>query len=274
MSSPDTADTASHPAMRLKLQAKDPRTVRELRARGLECQSGLQIGSRLTAETPIRLSSAVLIGSCELGAFTYVGSGSELRNARIGRFCSIAANVALGPAEHPLDWVSSHPVGFDGVRYFDEYPDWSAFTSTEVRFRGNSRTTHIGHDVWIGRNAIVRQGVTVGDGAVIAGGAFVNRDVAPYTIVAGTPARVVRTRFDTPLIEQLSALQWWQWRLDRQRTGLDFSNVTDFVTQLAQLLERGQLQAFTPPRHALHRQNDELVIESLPSLPHSLATPS
>lgn len=244
----------------ITLPARDLQSTRRAKQLGLDCTDLKQVGTSLVFEPPARLSTATVIGRCQIGAFSYVGGGSELRNVQIGRFCSIAANVALGPAEHPLGWVSSHPVGFDGVRYFDRHEDWESFAARGARFKGNAALTVIGNDVWIGRNAIVRQGVTVGDGAVIAGGAFVNQDVPPYAIVAGMPAKVIRSRFPVELIELLLALRWWTWRLEPDRHGLDYDDPEQFVRKLRKLLEQRTLQPFAPHRYAVAKAEDGYTI--------------
>lgn len=234
----------------------DREGVRLLRKKGLHAINVAQIGRRLLFERPARISSATVIGACSIGAFSYVGPGCEIRNSHIGRFCSIAANVALGPAEHPLDWLSSHPFQFDGVRYFDEYEEWGVFSSGTNKFNGNSSSTCIGHDVWIGRNAIIRQGVTIGSGSVVAGGAFVNKDVEPYSIVAGVPARFIRYRFDPSIIEKLLNLEWWEWKLQPVDHKIDFSNIDAAIDKISELLSKGLLARFAPVRSFVEKVGD------------------
>ncbi|NDV50408.1 CatB-related O-acetyltransferase [Yangia sp. PrR003] len=136
-----------------------------------------------------------------------------MKNSDIGRFCSIAANVAIGPPEHPTDWVSSHPIQYDGLRWFDDCEHWRQYEDHGTVFRGNRKRTVIGHDVWIGRNAIIRQGVTVGTGAIIGANAFVGKDVAPYSIVGGVPANPIRRRFSDELCERLLESEWWDYQM-------------------------------------------------------------
>jgi acetyltransferase-like isoleucine patch superfamily enzyme len=118
----------------------------------------------------------------------------------IGSFCSISANVQiyLG-GEHRLDWVTTSPlcVMFEDKRITDY-----DFSKGDVI---------IGNDVWLGGNVIILSGVTVGDGAVVANGAVVSRDVAPYSIVAGNPARLIKYRFSAEMIKELLQIKWWDW---------------------------------------------------------------
>lgn len=168
-----------------------------------------QVSRSITFEPGVKLSDTGCLGDERIGIFSYLGNDSEIKNADIGRFCSIARNVAIGAPEHPLDWVSSHPIQYDGLRWFDSIEAWGEFSDDSEVFRGNRKRTRIGNDVWIGRNAIIRQGVTVGTGAVIGANAFVNRDVPPYAIVGGVPAKVIKHRFPPEMIERLLASEWW-----------------------------------------------------------------
>lgn len=220
-----------------------------LKQKGLDIARVSQLGAQTDFEVPVRISTATIVGTCSLGAFTYAAGGSEIRNATVGRFCSIAANVAIGPAEHPIDWLSSHPFAYDGVRYFDAHEDWRTFASRAARFRGNGRTTKVGNDVWIGRNVVVRQGVTVGDGAIIAAGSFVNHDVEPYTIVGGAPARTIRRRFSEELSTALVELTWWNWEIKPDVNGLDLTNPQATIEKLKTLIDSKVVEPFRPTVH-------------------------
>jgi chloramphenicol O-acetyltransferase type B len=140
-----------------------------------------------------------------IGAMTYVRSGSELLNVRtIGRFCSISNNVVIGQSKggrgHPLSWVSTHPFQLDTDDVDDESND--------------TLGTVIGNDVWIGRDAMIMEGVTIGTGAVIAARSLVTHDVPEYAIVAGTPAKVIRYRHPSELVSKLLESRWWETDLD------------------------------------------------------------
>lgn len=239
----------------------DKNALTTLAEYGLHASTNIkQIGGSLEYEAPIRLSTAVLIGACRIGAFTYIGSGSEVRRASIGRFCSIAANVAIGPAEHPVDWLSSHPFVFDGVRYFDSDENWQDFINPELRFRGNSAVTEVGNDVWIGRNSIIKQGVKVGNGAIIAGGSFVSKDVPDYAIMGGVPARLIRYRFDPKTIELLKGIEWWNYKLESHKNSINFGDARKSISQIQSLIENGMLNEFNPKIYLVKRCNDKFKI--------------
>jgi len=142
----------------------------------------------------------------ELGDYSYLGPGCMVADARIGRFCAIAAQVRISAPNHPLDRPSQHR-----FTYCPEY--YSAGAQRDHTFFRDRRADRvvIGNDVWIGHAVIVVPGVTVGDGAVLAAGAVVTRDVAPYTIVGGVPAKQIRERFSRDIAAQLAATAWWNW---------------------------------------------------------------
>ena len=145
-----------------------------------------------------------------IGRFTYGGATFKLWSAgervTVGAFCSFAEDVLIfGGGEHRPDWVTTHPLRI-------------AFGSPGAGGDGHPHTkgaTIIGNDVWIGHGAMILSGVTVGDGACIGAGAVVARDVPPYWIVAGTPARGVRQRFSEGQIASLLDIGWWNWPVAR-----------------------------------------------------------
>ncbi len=232
-----------------------PLTIKYLRSLGLDIDNIKFIGRSLTFESPIRVRSSHLIGNVDIGAFTYVGQGCELRNCTIGRFGSIAVNVSIGPAEHPVDWLSSHPFMFDGVTYFNESNSWGGFSSSKHRFTGNGKRTIVGNDVWIGRNVVIRQGVTIGDGAIIAAGSFVNKDVPPYAVFAGVPAKLIKFRFSDCMIQRLTAISWWNFMLEPDKNEINFQNVENAVSILEQLIENNSLSVFLPEKYKVDMVN-------------------
>lgn len=138
----------------------------------------------------------------EMGDCSYAGKNLTCWHSRIGKYCSISWNVSIGGADHDYSKITTH--GFLYVEGFGiSHPDnWGGYD----RF---IRQCTIGNDVWIGCHAIIKRGVTIGDGAVIASGAVVTKDVEPYTIVAGVPAKIIGRRCDQELAARLSRTEWW-----------------------------------------------------------------
>jgi len=168
-------------------------------------------------EPTVKLREATIGRCCEvlgdtaieytsLGDYSYLGPGCMIADAQIGRLSAIAAQVRIGAPNHPLDRPSQHR-----FTYCPEY--YTADAQRDHAFFRQRRADRvaIGNDVWIGHAVIVMPGVRVGDGAVLAAGAVVTRDVTPYTIVGGVPARQIRERFNRKIAAQLSEIAWWNW---------------------------------------------------------------
>lgn len=164
--------------------------------------------SRLGRFTEVGEGTRLLHAS--LGDYSYVERFGDIAHAEIGRFSNIASFVRIGPTDHPLGTASLHHFVYRSSKYWPEMPDDEAFFAHR-----RSRVAHVGHDTWIGHGAIVKPEVTVGHGAVVAAGAVVTKDVAPYAIVAGVPAKRLRERQPRKVAERLIALGWWDWSHER-----------------------------------------------------------
>lgn len=187
---------------------------------------------RLSSGGPV-IQPGCDITECTFGAYTEVGAGSRLShshlgdysycdrfadiaNARIARFANIASFVRIGATDHPLDTAACHHFLYRSADYWDDAETDAAFFAHR-----RSRVAYIGNDTWLGHGAMIKPEVTVGDGAVVAAGAIVTRDVAPYTIVAGAPARLSRERQPREIAERLRRLAWWDWPHEELRAGLE-----------------------------------------------------
>jgi acetyltransferase-like isoleucine patch superfamily enzyme len=214
------------------------------------CVGDISLTSSATVEAPCRIDAG-LHGNTTVGAFTYLLSG-HVWNTDIGRFCSIAPNVTIGPGEHPIDWLSTHPfvndwgdsvLGFSRVG--DIYGDWLGAPVT--RTNPHQRTT-IGSDVWIGQNVVILAGVNIGHGAIIGAGSVVTKDVPSYAIMGGVPARLIRYRSENHINDLLS-LAWWEFDLRPIIPELDLSDLTRSLPDIRNAIEAGRIQKATYPRY-------------------------
>jgi len=174
------------------------------------------VDSRFAAYVEIGRGSRIAHSSFD--DYSYCDRYADIANAEIGKFANIASFSRIGPTDHPMAQPSLHHFLYRSASYWDDAEDDPEFFAHR-----QSRIAKIGHDTWIGHGAVVRPEVSIGHGAVVASGAVVTRDVPPYMIVAGIPAKPLKERFPAQIAERLLALAWWNWSHVRLRQTL-----TDF----------------------------------------------
>lgn len=190
--------------------------------------------TKLSATEPLIQPDCQIVNSgfgawCEVGRgsrvinstfedYSYCDRLSDIANTTVGKFANIAAMTRIGPTDHPMDHASLHHFLYRSAYYWDDVEDDADFFA-----RRAARRTTLGADCWIGHGAIIKPEVTLGVGAIVASGAVVTKDVAPYMIVAGVPAQPLRARFSPQIANRLLALAWWDWDHARLRAAL-----TDF----------------------------------------------
>ncbi len=148
-----------------------------------------------------KVCSGTSLYGVTLSKYSYIGSNCSVICADIGSFCSIADCVTIGGGSHPIDRVSTSPVFHSGRNILKKN-----FTSSPFE---PFKKTFIGHDVWIGCSVLIKSGVSIGNGAVIGMGAVVTKDVGPYEVWGGNPAKLIKKRFDDETIGQLLEYRWW-----------------------------------------------------------------
>jgi|GEM_PF-726199 len=241
------------------------------RAYGLSAFAGANVAGRLVYERPVWIHQPGRLKDCTMGAFSYINSrGScSLYRCHIGRFAQIGEQVLVGPPDHPSDWFSSHPFAFTQpglMPHMDRMPEFARLAPEDGRLSqryiaGVATETVIGHEVYMGSKAYVRRGVTIGHGAIIGTASVVLDDVPPYAIVVGSPARVLRLRFDERIVERLLALQWWHYDLAPHKHAVDFSQVEATLEFFEQRKADGELEPLTPETYTARCDDDVYTIE-------------
>jgi acetyltransferase-like isoleucine patch superfamily enzyme len=171
------------------------------------------------------LNSNVSLKNSSIGDHSYINANSTVSNCSIGKFCSIGMNVMIGLGKHPTSFVSTHPSFYSNNKEFQTFADRMYYQEYEK--------TEIGNDVWIGGNAMIMSGLKIGNGSVIAAGSIVTKDVMPYSIVGGVPAKHIKFRFSEEIIEKLQAFQWWNkrqdWIMNNYKTFLDVNEFLQLI---------------------------------------------
>jgi phosphonate metabolism protein (transferase hexapeptide repeat family) len=176
--------------------------------------------SKLGAYTQVGARTKLL--EVTLDDYSYVVNDSDIAYTTFGKFCSIAAMTRINPGNHPMHRATQSHVTYRASAYFPGEQDEAQFFAWR-----RAHPVVVGHDVWVGHGAIILPGRTIGTGAVVGAGAVVTRDVAPYAIVAGNPARVIRPRFPVETADRLQRLAWWNWDHARLRAALpDFRRLS------------------------------------------------
>ena len=164
----------------------------------------------------------------KLDDYSYTGQFCFVQNAEIGKFANIATMVRIGPTDHPMERPTLHHFTYRREMFgFDDKDDEEFF------LKRTSRKTYIGHDTWIGHGAIIMPEVTIGNGAIVGSGAVVSKDVEPYTIVVGCPAKPIKKRFSEDIIFKLEKIKWWDWPYEKIK-----ENFKDFLLDIDSFVEK------------------------------------
>ena len=169
-----------------------------------------------------KVSSATHLVNTTIDRYSFIGSNCTVIESEIGSFCSIADNVIIGGAAHPISWVSTSPVFHNGKNILKKNFSIHPFQTT--------KKTVVGNDVWIGSNCLIKGGVSIASGSVIGMGSIVTKDVGPYEIWAGNPAKMIKKRFDETTIKNLINIEWWNWNDSDLKSNAQFmKNTSEFI---------------------------------------------
>ncbi|MGE6487392.1 CatB-related O-acetyltransferase [Paenisporosarcina sp. NPDC076898] len=161
------------------------------------------IGANVILGKKCRINKNVLIGKdVTISDYSYINDGSIVMSGIIGKYCSIGYNCQIGLYQHPVNYISTSPFTYGEGNIFKSSPYFDELNTPPL----------IGNDVWIGSNSVIMQGVTIGDGAIVAAGAIVTKDIPPYTIVGGVPSKIIKKRFSEDKIKFLLDLKWCVFR--------------------------------------------------------------
>lgn len=220
--------------MALTLSSDDNAIIKELKNKGIILKAPINIQGSIKLEPPCCLSimgGVYVMKNFSMGAFSYIsGNFSSVYSIEIGRYCSFGMKIS-SKGDHPMHYFTMSPIFFNPKNPFPHElvrarPE--DFKSKLPRSLKKNLDISIGNDVWIGDDVFLKPGISVGDGSVIGAKAVVTKDVPPYAIVAGVPAKIIRYRFDDKIIEELLEIKWWEfahWQLK----GVKLDNIEEFI---------------------------------------------
>lgn len=156
------------------------------------------------------IGERVVLREVVVGDYSYFERHSEAIYTTIGKFCSIAANTRINALDHPMERLTTHKVSYRPNEYFRYLG-----VDNEFRARRQAKSVNIGNDVWIGHGAVIMPGISIGNGAVIGANSVVTKDVSPFEIVAGVPAKRLKMRFPAEIAARVEAMAWWDWPAER-----------------------------------------------------------
>lgn len=224
-------------------------------------------------ETPVRFCSNAKIDAKKIGAFSFFNQNVSMRFIEsIGRFGLFASDIITGGGVHPTESISAHLIfqnmNCEWNKNFHHLFDEMETLNNVIEYQKNNEFKNktriiIENDVWIGNRAIIMRGVKIGNGAVIGAGAVVTKDVEPYSIVGGVPAKIIRKRFNDKVIEKLEHIKWWDYGPDIM-IGIDINNPEEAVKYLEERVQKGYEKyisekfLFSPKDRTIYRCNDKM----------------
>lgn len=224
---------------------------------GLDIDRNGSVCPNTYVETPTRVYKA-MIKRGHIGAFSYIGRDVFIYDTTIKRYCSIAKSVNIGHGNHPTTWLSTNPFMYEqsfristGVLfpYHEDYTSYVVPNKNRQQLKKDVDVpphTVIGNDVWIGVGVLILPNVTIGDGAIIGAGSVVTKNIPPYAIAVGNPAKIIKYRFNEKQILELLKLKWWEYSpWDLHKAHIEFYNIEKAIEQLKKLRDKGTIERYT-----------------------------
>lgn len=214
---------------RLTISIKNARGVKRQRAENPTCVIAGCLLDNVKMGNYITILNGAYLSHVNISDFSYISNDSRVVNTNIGKFCSIGPYVQIGMAPHPLrEFVSTYPA------FYSNFNSGCALKLREDKiFDDSVSDTNIENDVWIGSNVIIPGGITISTGAAVLAGAVVTKDVPPYAVVGGNPARIIRYRFTEDEINKLMESKWWNWPIDSIKQNInEFTSVSRFIRMI------------------------------------------
>ncbi|WP_312837871.1 CatB-related O-acetyltransferase [Atlantibacter hermannii] len=211
---------------------------------GVRTTSGANFSrkAKFIFEPPSTLANTIFHTGTTIGAYTYMRGGDIYSLKKIGRFCSLAPGFNIGASNHPTNFLSTHPFqyGASGFSYWHKFRDFD-HNGLTMPPEAVKEAPIIGNDVWLGGGVTICKGVSIGDGAVVAAGSVVTKDVPPYAIVGGVPAKIIKFRFSDEIIRELISLKWWNFEPVSMK-GVSFDKVEDAINEIKKRKDIGVLE--------------------------------
>ena len=194
---------------------------------GVNFRNRIEVDDSSILADHVKLFEKVRVVNSSIGEYSYIQENTLIANAVIDRFCSIGGDCRIGLVNHPTNYLSTSPV------FYDRSQPLPAFLTPTTIYSAVPQKVRIAADVWIGQGVLILEGVSIGVGSVVGAGSVVTRDIEPYSIAAGNPCRVLRSRFDSALVSRLIESKWFElplWRIE-ELSGW-FDNPEEFLTCL------------------------------------------
>ena len=232
----------------------DPKAVEKLINFGIQHNLTLNNIRRFwgSMEPPIRISESRIFHDFSMGAFSYL-SGGFFYHSHIGRYCSFANQIHMGQGNHPMNWLSTHPFQYQkaifnvnkNYEFYDEYNEDQGLNITAPKELKPVKTI-VGNDCWIGTGVYIKNGITIGNGAIVGARSVVTKNLPPYSIAVGSPAKIIKFRFSDSIICKLMEIEWWDYAPWQLRS-INFSNIDIAIDQLIEL-RASNIPKYTPKK--------------------------